>query len=305
MPDLASLKSPSPSKTKQEEVKLPDNDDLEFPDIGLIQQSVNHSTHQSQGVTVESTQFISMAIPKPPPPKMETKSSTPTASDDEVHYPDEDDLEFPDLDSMKSEATMLTSPKIEKGKVDLSHQYTRTVALDNQQKQTEFPKVMGESAEQRNEEDEEDWEFDVKLNDSHSLKSESLTQVDTEIDVPLPKDSTRDSKDEKKAKPNSQGDFEFEDLEESDQPKSKKSVTNKQAPEDKKLLFERKVKSPKSPASLRDPEREMQSKKTQHVGEPLKKRNDNYLFFILVIIILIIVAVFFYFKEILNKPLPV
>ena len=305
MPDLSSLKSPTPTSAKQDEVKLPNNDDLEFPDIGLIQTNVRQSTNHSQGTAVESTQFISMAIPKPPPPREETKAPVSiSTTDDEIHYPADDDLEFPEIDSKKSESTMLTSPKVEKGKVDLNHQYTRTVALDNQQMQTDLPKVLGESsgANVKNGEHEDDWEFDVNVTDVPTQKAVTPSQVVTEVDVPH---VTED----KKAKPSSSsGDFEFDDIGESETPKTKKvekGISSKQAPEEKKLLFERKVKTSKTPASQRDPEREIQAKKTQHIGEPLKKRNDNYLFFILIIIILIIVAVFFYFKEILNKPLPV
>ncbi len=308
MPDLSSLKSTPAPKAKQDEAKLPNNDDLEFPDISLIKSVVNNSSTQQQGTSVEATQFISMAIPKPPPPTKSVEVKAPVAKpvvDDEIHYPADDDLEFPDLDSVKPEPTVLTSPKIEKGKVDLNHQYTRTVALDNQQKESDLPKVLGAKVnEQKNDESEsenDDWEFDVKVTETPSTKSTQLSEVETEVDIPV-------TKEDKKVKASGHNDFAFDETEEDDSLKSKKSEragANKQAPEEKKLLFERKVKTAKSPASLRDPEREMLAKKTQHIGEPLKKRNDNYLFFILIIIVLIIVAVFFYFKEILNKPLPV
>ena len=297
--EVSSVKLSTVLKVKHDEVKLPANDDLEFPDIEIIQNSVSTSSSQPLNTSVEATQFISIAIPKVQPTKMEMKASSSPSVDIEAHYPKEDDLEFPDVNITNLESTMMTSPKIEKGKVDLSHQYTRTVALDNQQKQTELPKVLGEIA-QADTADEE-WEFDVQVTQkTTSLLNGSDKEERTNDEFFAKKDIKR--------KFISQADIEFADSAEVEPLKPKKNEkipVSKEIPEEKKLLFERKVKSSKSPATMRDPDREIQAKKTQNIGEPLKKRNDNYLFFILIIIFLIIVAVFFYFKEILNKPLPV
>lgn len=261
MPDLQPLKQSGPLETR-----LPDSSDLEFPDIGLITSNVN-STFNSTLNSKNNAQVHSH-VSQPVQMTKKTDSIKNSGIEEDVHFPDEDDLEFPDLSSS-------TSPKIEKGKVDLNQQYTRTVALDNNQLKKDLPSVLQSS-------NEEEWNFDVTVDSSHS-KTENLTKTEAG------RESREDKQQEDKPK---------------DIAKAKKFEIPAE-PEEKKLLFERKTKSSKSPANLRDPEREAQSKAMGEVSGPLKKRNDNYLFFILIIIILIIVTVFFYFKEILNKPLPV
>jgi hypothetical protein len=254
-PDITTItKIPTLNLAVEDDTKLPDAGDLEFPDVSKISSAVKDS-------------FMDFIPKNPTPPnqlvvKLDLNSDAPVKSASEIKaemesivLPTDDDLAFPDLDDK-------TSPKVEKGKVDLSHQYTRTVALDNNQLGQALPVMQVQ---------EEVNEF--LMNQTHSVNpltlnagtqgktaSQSLKKIDK-----LPANST----------------------------------------EERKLLHDRKMKSTiKSGAALRDPSREKNYIETPET-EPLKKRNDNYLFFILVILVLIIVAVFFYFKEILNKPLPV
>lgn len=246
---------------KDNDTKLPSDDDLAFPDMDDL---------LSFSASAQESQFNPLPTPQPVQ-SFEVKEKAPVKaaaivqeSDEDIVFPDEDDLAFPDLNEMK------TSPKIEKGKVDLSTQYTRTVALDAEQSQEVFPE---KKTEVQIEEEDDFGDFTLALDLTNKEKA-------TEHDFP----------------------------EEIKQPVLQAVKKERPQPQldDRKLLHDRKTKSSagaKSAAALRDPTREVAHANTQ--AEPLKKRNDNYLFFILIIIAMIIIAVFFYFKEILNKPLPV
>lgn len=236
-------------------LKLPAQDDLEFPDVNAIAVQVDQ-TFKYPGPDGATT--VNRAV--------STNMLSPIAkikvvlSAEEVILPNEDDLAFPDMDEHK------TSTKVEKGKVDLAQEYTRTVALDEQQAAQVIPAVAAAGAKvQRN------------LDSDFGEMSLSLDIAPKKAEV---KEGPADQAVQKREKP---------------QP------SPAPAGDDKKLLHDRKTKSSSKPAAQRDPTREV----VHHEVEPLKKRNDNYIFFILIILILIIVAVFFYFKEILNKPLPV
>ena len=266
LPKEDDLAFPDLGVSAAENTKLPNEDDLAFPDMDDI---LSFAAQESTLPKAQATQNFEV--------KKETLiKATPVVapvqeSNEEVVFPDEDDLAFPDMDEMK------TSPKIEKGKVDLSAQYTRTVALDTEQSQEVFPEKKSE--------------------ERHPL---SPAKVEHEMeddfgDFPLALDVTGKGK-------ATEDDF----PEEIKHPPLQAVRKERPVLEDRKLLHDRKTKSSvagsKSAAALRDPTREV-----AHAApaEPLKKRNDNYLFFILIIIVMIIIAVFFYFKEILNKPLPV
>lgn len=241
----------------KEDTKLPDDSDLEFPDVALITESVKNSPS-----VVHATETKSPVVENKVAPKSIAKSS-----DEEVHFPKDDDLEFPDFDSMN------TSPKIEKGKVDLSHQYTRTVALDNTQMESVIPDTKL---------DENDLKFSVDAKDV----GKKHRSVDEDSVVNAQK---------------------IDEIEEAAKAKIKIGKKNDKGPQldDRKLLHERKPKSHDAQAMRKNTNEIITDGIDPHQGGSLKKRNDNYLFFILIILILIIIAVFFYFKEILNKPLPV
>lgn len=268
---------PIESVSSKEETRLPSADDLAFPDMDAMMEASKNENKPFAYVgspapkAVEATVVVNNSHAGASSAKSVEQVSL--LSDEEVALPNEDDLAFPDMDDFK------TSAKIEKGKVDLSHQHTRTVALDSEQSGHVLPeKAEADAApaiRAKPQEIEDDFgDFTLALD---------LSAKDTKEKIDFPE--------EPKAQP--------------------LVITKKERPalEDRKLLHDRKTKSSvtpgsaKSPAALRDPNREVAHANSH--AEPLRKRNDNYLFFILIIVLLIIIAVFFYFKEILNKPLPV
>ena len=264
LPDLTLV-----SKAPVLETKLPNQDDLEFPDVALISSSVSAAFKSGeQGLQASLTSAkIPMPIPKPSHAisQVENKKVQSVSSSEDIVLPDEDDLAFPDMDDVK------TSPKIDKGKVDLSHQYTRTVALDIDQAAEILPIEV-----------EDDFSFEVT---TVTKPAAAALEVEVEKALKLDRGGGKPAPVEKPIETNLK--------------KERPLVQN----EDKKLLHDRKTKSSVAKgAALRDPSRENHPKDA-HI-EP-QKRNDNYIFFILIILILIIIAVFFYFKEILNKPIPV
>lgn len=279
--------APVAPPTAVEPTKLPNQDDLEFPDVDLIASSVNASFEGGDLALQASltSAKIPMPIPKPAHVQAAAPAVAPTSSVEDIILPTDDDLAFPDMDDIK------TSPKIDKGKVDLSHQYTRTVALDTQQASVVLPI----------EEEEDD-------GDNLSFEVTTLIKTPTPVEEEVAKAFEQANK-ANIAAANAETPLKL------DRNNMKASGSGQVAMtvdttvrrgnaqnEDKILLHERKTKSSVSKgAALRDPSRENHPKDAH--AEP-QKRNDNYIFFILIILVLIIVAVFFYFKEILNKPLP-
>jgi hypothetical protein len=281
LPDLEAPVKKAPVALAVESTKLPNQDDLEFPDVDLISSSVSASF--DGGDLALQASLTSAKIPMPIPKPAHVQAAEPASiSAEDMILPDADDLAFPDMDDMK------TSPKIDKGMVDLSHQYTRTVALDTQQASVVLPI--------EEEDDGDNLSFEVtSIIKTHTVVEEEVAKafeqankaniIAANADTPLKLDRNN-----VKA---SGGAMTLDTT-----VRNRSAVPN----EDKKLLHERKTKSSMSKgAALRDPSRENHPKDAH--AEP-QKRNDNYIFFILIILVLIIVAVFFYFKEILNKPLP-
>lgn len=270
LPDLAPVKKAAPVL---EDTKLPTNDDLEFPDVDLISSSVNASF--KNGDQDLQAALTSAKIPMPIPKPTHAKNAEPVlTSTDDIVLPDDDDLAFPDMDDVK------TSTKIDKDhKIDLSHQYTRTVALDTEQASEVLPV-----------EEEDDLSFEVTRVVPISITKDEIEQSLSEPttgEKPL-----RLDRGGSKSAPTPAVETPIV---------KKERIQAHPQLEDKKLLHDRKTKSSVAKgAALRDPSRENHKEPV----EP-QKRNDNYIFFILIILVLIIVAVFFYFKEILNKPLPV
>lgn len=250
-PDITVVTKKPLLNLELEDTKLPPSDDLEFPDVTKIASAVkesfvNFKANPSNEKNAQGQIIVKLDLNAEPKTAAEIQ-----AEQEAIILPPEDDLAFPDLDKTKT--------KVEKGKVDLSHQYTRTVALDNLQMEQVLPTTK---------------EVDNFLV-QNSSGGEALSLNDGVNANPFLKKSTRPS-----------------------------IVSTAASSEIKREHRPLKPNAPlKSGAALRDPTREVQHAEVE--PEPLKKRNDNYLFFILIILILFIVAIFFYFKEILNKPLPV
>lgn len=246
--------------------KLPAKDDLEFPDVNAIAAQVDQSfKYPGPNGATSVNHSVSAHTPAPAAKPAVAKVEV-LASGEEIVLPNEDDLAFPDMDEHK------TSTKVEKGKVDLAQQYTRTVALDEHQAAQVIPEIAVEKA---------------PINGAKTQRNidSDFGDMSLSLDIAPKKEAVKEE-----SAPQL--------VQKKERPQSHASVSL----EDKKLLHDRKTKTSAKPAAQRDPSREVVHKEP---AEPLKKRNDNYIFFILIILILIIVAVFFYFKEILNKPLPV
>lgn len=278
--------------SKDLETKLPDLSDLEFPDVELITESVK--ANPSIIYATEQKTSPNIVVPKPKPEPVSNFNFS--IEGEEVNFPKADDLEFPDLDNMK------TSPKIEKGKVDLSHQYTRTVALDMQQMEEVLPENQNTSLETKTTatEDNSDKDFEFSV-DVKQIGKKFISQNDSEEHT----EQLQDLQAIEDAQAPLQVKGKFANAKEMASSYVKKEKGPKL--EDRKLLHERKAKTVEN-----QPVRKVINEPMVTTPGPidtsmgsLKKRNDNYLFFILIIIVLIIIAVFFYFKEILNKPLPV
>lgn len=277
----ASTPAPVLNLNDDNEQKMPDASDLEFPDVASITSNVN-ATFKSP--VAQSASAAPVSSSSAPSPKIDFKNDPGVRPQDikpqtneEALFPNEDDLAFPDMGAPGEK----TSTKVEKGKVDLSHQYTRTVALDNEQVGVALPETQEPKVEQK-----------------PSAKSmRELEGVSDDITFSLTLDVPKAAPAAAEPAPH-----EVKPI-----IQRKKELQSKELQtEDRKLLHDRKTKSSAKPSAQRDPTRETAHRERDaKEPEPLKKRNDNYIFFILIILVLIIVAVFFYFKEILNKPLPV
>lgn len=149
--DDLNLKTPLKLKeNEQTQAKLPDSEDLEFPEPGPI-----------SPMKIENLELA--PIKKEKTKEKILKPQEDFSSKEEILLPNEEDLEFPSLDSHK------TSTKIEKGKVDLSKEYTRTVALDTKQADEALVKPTGGAKKQQNLES-DFGEAALKLNVGASLE---------------------------------------------------------------------------------------------------------------------------------------
>lgn len=268
-PDIGVVAASSKSTTLASQVeptdvtKLPSADDLEFPDITLVATSrpVQMSDAHGSQTVMHSTPTVA-PVKKERPPEISVSTSNESAV-----YPKDDDLDFPDVESIKNAVKEEVREKTSEFefKVDTSH--TQTIAIKKEE-------VKPAVAEQKK---------------SVAAIEEELSNFG-ENTLTLVQPSKLE-KEEKKPK---------------EAPLSLDKKTKREQPpvreEDKKLLHDRKVRSSQSKMPARE-NREVVS--IDNAPTPLKKRNDNYIFFILIILVLILLAIFFYFKEILNKPLPV
>lgn len=244
-----------------EEAKLPTQDDLEFPDIVSIAASIENNPH----TMVEAKNSNQM--------KSVSKMAEEVASSNEpIVYPQSDDLAYPDMASIEQE---------EQEQEEEDRDFT--VVIPNPKGAMERPVAA-------------------------PVKAEANAETKTEIKPEIKKVPKKDFKPE------------FDD-------NSGLSLVSTAAPEakidkaqrieakkikethieDKKLLHERKVKASTREAVAREMIKSGPKETAERaMPDHLKKRNDNYLMYVLVILVLIILSLFFYYyRTILNKPLPV
>jgi hypothetical protein len=243
-----------------EDTKIPTSEDLEFPDISLITAAINNSPR----VEISHGQSIEM------------KSSSSAAvemfvSNEAVVYPEDDDLAYPDMGGMKTNMAAPEREAHEEVEDDRDYKVDLTKA-ETTKPEVSVPKIEVKktvSKDFRNE-----FENDSGLTlATHSVPNE-VKHVKAELAQSFRKD------------------------------KSKESNLHS---DDKKLLHERKVKASLHSANPREATGDLPTEvQRSALPEHLKKRNDNYLMYLLVIIVLIILSLFFYYyRTILNKPLPV
>jgi hypothetical protein len=260
MPSLAELRGEVALEV--DATKLPDADDLEFPDLGMI----SSIKAQPLGEIKPNIEVKTKATPK-------HAEVTLLEPDEEVILPKEDDLEFPDVDSIKK-AIMSESDSTQELKIDVAGNNTSTIMMGHKQVTKE---VVEEAA---------------KLS-AKGAKPHRDLDADFAVE-PLALEGSVKSK------------ARAAELKEKQEAAQKRERHQAAPAEEKKLLHERKTKSAVPvKTSPREQTRDLPPRTQLQVTEPLKKRNDNYIFFILIILVLIILAVFFYFSQILNKPLPV
>lgn len=242
-PDLTMVNTNLRSLTDQlhEDMKLPTQDDLEFPDIGLINASISNNPH----VPVAENRPIEM---KSRPQELVAAA----VSNEPVVYPEDDDLAYPDMGA----------PVVEED---------RDFSLE-----TQAPKAAPIAEEKKT--SKKDLKIDLDEDSGLTLVMQMPDLKHEKVEKPI------------KAEPVLS--------------MVKKTTHN----DDKKLLHERKVKASlreqKEPKEItQDLPKEMP---VRTMPDHLKKRNDNYLMYVLVILVLIILSLFFYYyRTILNKPLPV
>ncbi len=252
--------------SSQEEVKLPNSDDLEFPDITIVARPSTPSFESGH----DGVQSHAEAAPRPVEVK-KTPVEQPSTVEGPVVYPKDDDLEFPDLTAMTS-----SEPAPSPAEEDLDFK----VKMPEAKAATPVEEVKPAPAAKKS----------GMINFKNEVEGDSnLTLMFDTLGHDKPKETPRAEKPEPLhlAKRSAQA---------QSQPK------HDHQPE--KLLHERRVKTSAQPKEItKDLPKEVQDRS---MPEELKKRNDNYLLYILVIIVLIILALFFYYyRNILNKPLPV
>lgn len=251
-PDLTMVNTNLSELTAQLDplVKLPNQDDLEFPDITLIATTIKNNPH----IAVKENRPVENTSRPTVQAQAEVSSGL-----DPIVYPEDDDLAYPDMMSASAEIPV-------ESECQFSIEKPVQVAV------AEIKKAAKD--------------FKIDLDDDSGLTLLYETMPEEKEDKPL------------KAEPV------LTIAKKKDIHKDTHAHT-----EDKKLLHERKVKASAHKEAIevtRDIPKEVKEPPVRSMPEHLKKRNDNYLMYMLVIIVLILLSLFFYYyRTILNKPLPV
>jgi hypothetical protein len=268
-PDITLLNTSTSGLQKQSmqalepELRLPDSSDLEFPDIALINATINNTPH----VQVGHNESLANAKSK-----NEVKASVDFFLEEDLIYPKSDDLEYPDMNNLSVGAT----EDVKKGIADNDDRefivQTDTAQVNSVEKKNDFNID----------------EFEVDLNPKEEKSQKSGYDQDSKMDLVF------------KTEPN---------VTKPEKTKSSTSSSSTSSKSELKLLHERKPKAAAPLVPLEPIKPNLKSPADfprSALPENLKKRNDNYLLYILIILILLILSLFFYYyRTILNKPLPV
>lgn len=214
-------------KISAERVILPAEEDLEYPDMNSITDSSDITQINAQAAEFPDITLISHPPSMPESLKALKEDKTtvvPLPENSGIQlFPDNEDLEYPDIPGMPAPIV----PKVES-----------TIELK------EEPKI------------------EPKEEIKEEIKEEHL---DFKVEVPKPA-----PREEKKLR------------------KEKKI----------QIAIEAEAEAPPIPVPTPTPEPRVVSKE-------LEKRNDNYLFVIFFVLLVILFGIFYYYREILNKPLPI
>lgn len=107
-PDIGGGPTLSSQTETTDITRLPKNEDLEFPDITLIAAKVQSSMSADGIQSLHSAPSIAVSMPKAEPTRVDERNLRDT-NNEPVLYPKDEDLDFPDVDSIKSEKAEKTS----------------------------------------------------------------------------------------------------------------------------------------------------------------------------------------------------
>jgi hypothetical protein len=265
---------------------VPKNDDLEFPDITVVQKinSLSSSEVHADGAKIPNSDDLEFPdlnnlSSMPYEPIIDTISKSEGSSgqkkeedltfkvlvDEEVaHYPSNDDLDFPTLDnSINNKSEVSETPKTE--------------TLKRTSKNEDFEN-----------EDNDDISFELALEDKNAATQTMVAPKELVDDVKKDHKLEKTSPDLQMEIPEKQNEF------------------KRPLREDSKMLNDRKEKLGRKPiTNQRASDNKPHPQAAREIAPELKKRNDSYLFIVLVVLIILIITIFFYYyRVILNKPLP-
>lgn len=220
------------------------------------------------GVRLPTSSATPAARPSSPPPS----KPAPTPKSNESVFPDDEDLEYPDMD------------------LDLSHE-DKTGEIDLGEMEDE---VQSEDQEEQSAED------DVTRLDLSDLSGQIAAMKAETSDLSA---NDHEESDQKEELPEDT-DLEYPDLDSNDGDESSAPPEVSAVPPKKKPLFRKKV---SQKPEFKDDSGEGEGEKASAMPSPVKmtkQRNDKYLFFILILAFFLIAIVFYYYRMVLNKPIP-
>jgi hypothetical protein len=250
--------------------KLPGASDLEFPDMGEIAKNISSTPEHKPSHASVPVHGSSKTVTPKSAPEVDLEFS---ASANNFKYPEDSNLDYPDLTAVTSNKTQTHVQTQAKASSPSHSNHTQTMTV-----------AMAKStAPASAETEEEDRDFTVVL---PVATAAAKSQVEEIVEKPVS---------EKRQIENLIGPI----------IKEKKNVKPTPTPkpvEERKLLHDRKKQAHVEHLE----EEEAPVAKRPVVSEELKSRNDNYLLYLVILLVIIIVVLFvYYYKTILNKPLPV
>jgi hypothetical protein len=282
-------RAPEVSSSDEEEPTLfPDEDDLDFPDI-----EDKPKTESSNSLFDEILDYKPKpANPEPETPKVEASGA---GEDEEVVFPDDDDLEFPDLvvperkvDAEEPPAApVMEEAKSDELSLDLSASATKTVEEAPSESEDEGPAILP---------DDDDLAYpDMGLDEAPKEPEESESD-DLILDLETPE--TPDVSQEDMG-----NDLDINSIlkeEKADLPEEPVISEETEKNVDELLGSVEQVQE------MPKPKKKKRRRKKKKSAEPKQapKRNDRMIMYVLVLVILVILyGVYFYYTQILGQSL--